>query len=582
MKKIGIVFALLALTGLAVLNWALPSQAAVTVNVITVTTTDDTMTVDNECSLREAIHNVNIEGFFNPSIGECAAGSSTLPNVIVLESDAVYNLTILGAGDNEGDLDIHNDVRFETTSLGKALIVMTVGGQRVMEVHGVTVELDNISLMGGSHPDSGGGIYNNSGNLTLTNVNVQDNLANAGGGLYNHNGTVLIRDNTQIILNGGTLGGGGIYNNGELTISNSLVRANNSSGGSGGGVYNDGGTLLIQANGAVNLNSAASYGGGIYNDNGGTVTIHNSLVESNTATIDGGGAFSTGESSLTLHNSVVKSNTASSGGGIHSDFGLTLSKSQIVDNIATYCGGGIHLSDIGCPQVNLILGKSQIIDRIITDSDSGNRSYLAESGGVHQISQTLIADNETDGVSSSGAGIFVSQQLIISNSTISNNTNAGTGGGGLHIAAGGDVVATNITVASNSLDLYKANQGELTLQNSIISTPDQPNCIVIATAINSLGHNVSDDTSCGGLTEPTDLVNTDPLLEPLADNGGNTLTHNLQDGSPAMGHGNAAACAAAPVNGVDQRGVPRLSSSCDSGAVQTGIDVLFLPLITRQ
>ena len=582
MKKIGIVFALLALTGFAVLNWASPSQAAVTTNVITVTTTTDNMSNDSQCSLREAIHNVNTESAFSPAVGECTAGSSTLPNIIVLQSDAVYNLTILGDGNNEGDLDIHNDVRFETTGLGKALIVMTVGGQRVMEVHGVTVELDNISLMGGSHSDSGGGIYNNSGNLTLTNVSVQDNLANAGGGLYNHNGTVLIRDNTQIILNGGTLGGGGIYNNGELTISNSLVRANNSSGGSGGGVYNDGGTLLIQANGAVNLNSAASYGGGIYNDNGGTVTIHNGLMESNTAAIDGGGAFSTGESSLTLHNSVVKSNTASNGGGIYSDFGLTLSKSQIVDNIATYCGGGIHLSDIGCPQINLILGKSQIIGRTITDSDSGNRSYLAASDGVHQISQTLIADNETDGVSSNGAGIFVSQQLTISNSTISNNANAGTGSGGLHIGAGGDVVATNITVAFNSLDLYKANQGELTLQNSIIATPDQPNCVVVATAINSLGHNVSNDTSCGGLTEPTDLVNTDPLLEPLADNGGNTLTHNLQDGSPAMSHGNAAACVADPVNGVDQRGVPRLSSSCDSGAVQTGIDMLFLPFITRQ
>src|SRR5262249_11183309 len=50
----------------------------------------------------------------------------------------------------------------------------------------------------------------------------------------------------------------------------------------------------------------------------------------------------------------------------------------------------------------------------------------------------------------------------------------------------------------------------------------------------------------------TDLVNTDPLLGPLADNGGPALTMALLPGSPAIDAGIS-------INGVttDQRGVPR-------------------------
>ena len=49
----------------------------------------------------------------------------------------------------------------------------------------------------------------------------------------------------------------------------------------------------------------------------------------------------------------------------------------------------------------------------------------------------------------------------------------------------------------------------------------------------SLGYNLFPDARPWPST-PTDLVNTDPLLGPLADNGGPTLTHALLPGSPAI------------------------------------------------
>jgi hypothetical protein len=52
----------------------------------------------------------------------------------------------------------------------------------------------------------------------------------------------------------------------------------------------------------------------------------------------------------------------------------------------------------------------------------------------------------------------------------------------------------------------------------------------------------------------------DPLLQPLADNGGSSRTFALGSGSPAIGH--AHDCPA-----TDQRGLPR-ANPCDTGAYE--------------
>jgi hypothetical protein len=78
----------------------------------------------------------------------------------------------------------------------------------------------------------------------------------------------------------------------------------------------------------------------------------------------------------------------------------------------------------------------------------------------------------------------------------------------------------------------------------------------------SLGHNLSGDGS-GNLTAAGDLPNTDPLLGPLADNGGPTWTHALLPGSPAIDAGGGSAAPA-----TDQRGLPRpRDGNGDGGAV---------------
>ena len=60
------------------------------------------------------------------------------------------------------------------------------------------------------------------------------------------------------------------------------------------------------------------------------------------------------------------------------------------------------------------------------------------------------------------------------------------------------------------------------------------------------------------------------MLSPLADNGGPTLTHELQLGSPAIDTGNPAGCldAAGTALTVDQRGLARPVNACDIGAYE--------------
>jgi hypothetical protein len=65
------------------------------------------------------------------------------------------------------------------------------------------------------------------------------------------------------------------------------------------------------------------------------------------------------------------------------------------------------------------------------------------------------------------------------------------------------------------------------------------------------------------------VVNADPLLGLLQDNGGPTWAMALGPGSAAIDAANDATCAAAPVNSLDQRGVTRPQGAhCDIEAFE--------------
>jgi hypothetical protein len=353
-------------------------------------------------------------------------------------------------------------------------------------------------------------------------------------------GVFTVSTGSEVAISGLTISGGsvgGILNQGTLTLTNSTVSGNDSL--EGGGIYNRG-TLTV-TNSTVSTNHSYFSGGGILNQ--GTLTVTNSTLSGNTfggfahglGPVAGGGGIAN-DGTLTLTNSSLSANTAlaGAGGGILNDGTLTLTNSSLSGNSAGYGGGG----------------------------------GIFNQGSLTVTNCTLSGDSASNG--GGGGGIFNSGEigtatLTVTDSTLSGNSSDGEGGG---IANSGTLTVTNCTLSGNSAghgaciyNLRSLNtQATLIFENSIFANNTGGNLANDGARVNSAGHNLFSDNprvrpasrQTRVSLDPTDKVNTDPLLGPLADNGGPTLTQALLPGSPAINAGVAVAGVT-----TDQRGVPR-------------------------
>jgi hypothetical protein len=267
---------------------------------------------------------------------------------------------------------------------------------------------------------------------------------------------------------------------------------------------------------------SARSGGGLWNQ--GTLTLTNSVVSSNSSSFEGGGLFN--EGTLTLTNSMVSSNSSSSGGGglFNSSGTLTLTHSIVSDNSAYYGGGLLNTG-----------GTLTLTDSTV----SGNSSLHAQGGGLDNQIGTLtltrctVSGNTADAV---GGGLYIqSGTVTLTNSTVSSNSSSFDGGGLFNGA--GSLMLINSTISGNSAGRYGGglyNGRTVTLTNSIIANhASGGDCANFSGGpITSEGYNLDSDGSCH-LTAPTDRSG-DPLLGPLQDNGGPTVTQALLPGSPAI------------------------------------------------
>jgi predicted outer membrane repeat protein len=209
----------------------------------------------------------------------------------------------------------------------------------------------------------------------------------------------------------------------------------------------------------------------------------------------------------------------------------------------------------------------------ITNSTvSGNRAFQL-GGGIYSLFGTLIVTSSTfsDNQAGFGGGIRSQGTLTITSSTFSGNS-AATGGGIRHGA--GPFTITSSTITANRAGSASGGAGialvftSLQVRGTIVAGNTNVlglaiDCELEVATITSLGHNLDGDGSC--FTGGTDLVNTNPRLGPLADNGGPTLTHLPLADSPAIDTGGPAPCPTP----VDQRGLSRpQGGACDIGAVE--------------
>jgi MBG domain (YGX type)/Right handed beta helix region len=485
----------------------------------------------------------------------------------------------------------------------------TDGGGVFNEIGGMLTVRDSI-FANNSASLNGGGI-GSSGILTVSGSTFTGNVAtNDGGGIFNDSSNTATVSSCTFSGNTASVDGGGVSNElgGSLTVSGTTIY-NNSASLSGGGIFNDSSSAVTVLSSTLSGNTASSNGGGV--ENAGRETVSGTSFTFNSASGDGGGVDNFG--TLTVSNSVVLSNSAWSGGGICDESGGTLavSGSSFTGNLGETSGGGINSSGTatvsGCSFTNNSTFLSQIPGTlgggvfnqnggtlaVSYSSFTGNSAY--EGGGIDNYGTATVSYSAFTSNSAAGDGGGIanpSGTVTLTNCTVGGNTSGGDGGG--MSDPSGTVTLTNCTVSGNTSQSAGGGiangqgSGNVTLNNTIVAgnistvadDDDIFGQILPASAFNLIG----DGSGIFNLADlngpaPSNLIGTtadpiNPLLGPLAKNGGPTLTMALLPGSPAINAGSNA-LAVDPTTGqplpYDQRGpgFPRIvGKSVDIGAYE--------------
>jgi hypothetical protein len=357
---------------------------------------------------------------------------------------------------------------------------------------------------------------------------------------------VTIRNGKAVPTPGGTLveGGGVLNDNATLTLSHDVISGNQAFADTFG---RDG-------------NGGAAEGGGVFSS--GTLNVSDTDIHGNSATAVG--AFG--------HNGGL-----AAGGGIEALGGATVRGSTFADNLAdarggqgpvnpnqsggNAQGGGLLLSPIGTGLPSTTV-SSTTVKRNVADGSAGPGA----SGGFAKGGGALMED---------GIAPILETNVTFTGNVAQSLAGQTTGGGIFFTGDGVGQSLTNVTIAGNSATAGISNLGgnifvslddTVSSENTLITggaaDPGSENCAANG-ILASRGHNIDSRDQCG-FNATGDLVNTSPLLAPLADNGGSVQTIALQPASPGIDAGAAAECPS-----TDARGVLRpAGGGCDIGAFE--------------
>ncbi len=370
--------------------------------------------------------------------------------------------------------------------------------------------------------------------------------------------------NDRPVIDGSLLAGGGGPFSGHVSLGYADLFSSIATPSSSQFVHYD--NLLVESFEAIDVEligltltggDVGSEGGGAILANAGVdLIVQDSVITGNSVVAEGvvrsgGGGVRSVLGSLTMYDSVIESNTA-----IGAD---TTPEAQ-----PRVGGAGVQ-----------VLNGDATIDRTtirynelsaVAGGVEGGGAYLANSfaSGTFLITNSSIYGNQISGSDARGAGLCLltndGAQSVIQNSTISGNTaDGGNSYGGGVLNAGGMLLIEHSTITGNEANLGGGieSEGITTIAHAIVANNTSGD--VTGFGFQSFGYNlIGVDLSFPFPLEPTDLpLGTDPLLGPLADNGGPTRTHELMPGSPAINAGDPsfeAGVGSVPL--LDQRGTP--------------------------
>lgn len=511
--------------------------------------TDAVVTQCTEAGFKAAVTTVWLSG--SGTVTFNCSGTITLTSE---QSVNAVNLVIDGSGQNV------------TLSGGNATRVFSVGNSPTV----ASLELRNLTVANGLASSVGGGAIYSTGRLVLVNTTVRNSNVSTGlfGGAIHLAGSQSRAeiDGSTFRQNGGGEGGGAVYvgSGATLIVDGSTFEANSVTDELGGAIFNS--SVLTVTNssfvgngGAVGMN-ATRRGGALFTSLSSTTTLANVTMDSNFASSSGGAV----EGGGTLHaiGGIFSGNESLSGGALFAFGGsLTVEDAKFEGNKAA-SGGALFIRE-----------TDAVVDRSTFESNIGNEG----SAILAQIESELTLRRSTvrrgiDLLTTPGIAIEIRGiPAQIENSTISGND-----GAGLHIAEA-DLTIVHTTFHANNLYniMVHGATSSLVGANMIVSQGHVADCDYgqLGAPAGFVIYSIASDTSCN-FSGAGAQNGVDPLLGPLANNGGTTLTHLPAPNSPAVDNGTNTNCLA-----IDQRGASRpVNGICDMGAVE--YDPALIPTAT--
>lgn len=354
-------------------------------------------------------------------------------------------------------------------------------------------------------------------------------------------------------------------------------------------------TLTIKGPGPANLTVTAKYDNGmgtthqyqnrIFTHNGtGTLhvedmTVNKGYVLTTAATAALGGCVYS-KAGVALKNvnmtfcTAKSASGASKGGAIYSKGQTYTLMSNLTLNSATSAssagyGGGV--AAVG----NFIAKYSSFTANSATNTGatSGISGGVDTRGTLTLIRNTTISGNRSNGNIGGLTVVNSGATATLINSTISGNTAPNGLVGGAYLG-GDDIALYNSTIVYNTSKLAAINLGPgltivglgspktLKLESNLVANnsygaSNTQNDLTVIGSPTTTGHNNLIRTPSGSVPADT-IVGKCPLLKPLKDNGGLTLTHSLYGHSPALDAGNTTGSGS-----FDQRGQASINGTID-------------------
>lgn len=327
-------------------------------------------------------------------------------------------------------------------------------------VTGGIVVIDTSTVSNNRADQGGGGLFQSSGTLTVTNsANIAANttITGPGGGLAVISGTVNIINST-VQQNSAYSDGGGLYApDGQVRVANSR--------------FSDNSLNFDTSNLEVTVNSLPiGRGGGIYVD-GKSLRISQSQLTNNKAKMGGGAIYATGLF-IQIANSQLTTNDSGRGSGGASYFSadlVELLQNTFDTNQAAGNGGSIAIEDTAASTIisNTITNNFVRRDVIVTTTILDEDIKIQQTGQIIKPKgSTVTGSDNTEGTG--GAFYYLRSTGNFVGNMVLHNENQSGDGGGLFVSSSNMTMINNV-VAHNAIALTETYASGIYIINSTMT-----------------------------------------------------------------------------------------------------------------